>query len=203
MGRSSPRWPRNSSPATAPRDAAAHGLRGRRRQAVDLQLPARRPAAPSLRDARHFEERVARRRPGAGAMVPLDDLVPLGAAPVLRAVDAVFARCAAARRRGRPTASADAPCRSARGQAGLRRAVAAGPPADPEPRAAVGCRRSTRRAASRAAQRGWPRAIAATIARLARRGELLEPRGRADAPRRHHGAGAPAQRLRRAIWCAR
>ena len=59
------------------RDRVAHGLRGRRRQAVDLQLPARRPARLSSRMREHFagarrQRATAVARRAARHLVPLD-----------------------------------------------------------------------------------------------------------------------------------
>ena len=69
--------------------ASAHGLRGRRRQAVDLQLPARRSARPSLacasisrRASTAAQRALARGRRSTSRSAP--------PTPVLAAVDAVF-----------------------------------------------------------------------------------------------------------------
>ena len=64
-----------------------HGVRRRRRQAIDLQLSARRPAGLSAH-ARHFEQRVTAAQQ-EWRVLPLD-ISFRSTEPVLQAVDAIF-----------------------------------------------------------------------------------------------------------------
>ena len=90
------------------RDVPPHALRGRRREAVDLQLPGRRPAQLPAR-ARDLLE--ARGRGGAAAVAGASRSTARSARsqPCWHAVDAVFAAARGAQRRGRAGGDA-APC---------------------------------------------------------------------------------------------
>ena len=180
----------------------AHRLRGRRREAVDLQLPGRRPAKASPTMRRHFDQTLA--RPGRHSCGRAADQSRsarrrAGAGRGRRGVRRATRRG----RRGRSTAPAIEHRRRPRRPGRAGRALAAGDAGTrPEPPDPGRCRSTPRPAtaapsAAGAAHRRAHRRLARTAARC------CGSRGRADPRRRHHGAGAPAQRLRRASWCAR
>ncbi len=170
-------------------ERVAHRLRGRRCEAIDLQLSARRPARLCARCARHFEARVTAAKQ-AWRVVPLE-ISFRAAEPLLQAVDAVFR----ARRRGRwrrARRQRHPPCRGARRPGRARRAVAAGVARQDD--AGSGRRRRPAPPRGRAAHppgardRRDDRAVAG-----ARRAAGAARPG--AAARRCDGAGAPPQRL--------
>ena len=168
------------------RERSPHGIRGRRRQAVDLQLPGRRPGAHFCDMRAAFP---AAGRCGAPALVrgAARNLVPRQRAA------ARGGRCGVSQRRGGERGGArrraDPPHRVARtAMAGLS-SCGRRQPVPAEDAAGAPARRPAEPHTRLA------RAIAATIRHWLDSGEQLEARGRAIAPRRHHGAGTPAHRF--------
>ena len=194
MGRSSQRWPRNSSPATARATQIAHGLRGRRREAVDLQLPARRPGRVRAPCAAISQPRVraAEQAAGAGARWTSRSARPR---PCWTRSTRSSPRRGARRRRARRHGRSAMSRRAGAGRAG--RALAAGRrPTRRRSRRAWAAAADAPRAAARRAP-GSPRAIAdddRAAGSSAASGRAARPR---DPRRRRHGAGAPPHRLRR------
>ena len=104
-----------------------HRVRGRRRQAVDLQLPARRPDRLCRACGDHFQQRVVDAKQ-AWRPVPLD-ISFRSTEPVLRAVDAVFATP----RRGRGSARRRPTIRHVAARVGQAGLVELWPPASAAP----------------------------------------------------------------------
>ena len=173
-----------TAPATGP-----HRLRGRRRQAVDLQLSARRPARLS-RDAPAFPRAGQPTRGRTGAWCRWR----FRSAPPSRCCRRSM-RCSATRRRptgSRSTAARSAMSRRARARPGWSNCGRRCP-------AARGAARSAGAPAPAALE---PRtrlahAIAATIAGWLENGRAAGSARPPDPAGRHHGAGAAAQRVRR------
>ena len=185
--------PRNSSPARARSDRAAHHLRGRRRQAVDLRLPGRRPGELRRRCATVSPTRIqlAERSFERGAARPSRSARRRRCSTRSTAVFAAGRARDGVRRRRATSTHLPSRARIA-GRVELWPLVAA---------EKVESRRRLRLPRRR---RGAPTPPHQRLARLIaahRRGMIgtRAPRaqGRAAPRRRHHGAGAPAQRLRR------
>ena len=177
------------------REPDPHGLCGRRREAVDLQLSARRPAGLSPHAAA-FRGAGRPTPTRLGWMLPLD-ISFRSTEPVLQAVDAIFGRPAA--RDGVALDGAEIRHFAARaGHAGL---VELWPPVVPERR-----RRARSDEALPVTRTPRGRALCPARPRHRRHDRALARQRRAAggarppaAARRHHGAGAPSQRIRRRI----
>ena len=142
----------------------AHGLRGRRRQAVDLQLSARRPARLLATCGAHFQQRVAEAKQD-WRIVPLD-ISFRSTEPVLRGGRRRLSPARGAATGWRSTAPRSATSPPAAGQAGL---VELWPPSSGRARGRTRRRRIARRPQRVAEPHArLARAIAATINGLAR-----------------------------------
>ncbi len=187
--------PRNSLPARARASARARSSRSATPSSRSSAFSA--PTRASLRAMReHFDERMPRAERGLRRRSPLD-ISFRSTPPVLRrgrlrsSAQAEAARRRRARRRRRSATSPPRPAMP--GRVELWPPVSA---ADAEDRHAAG-RAPTRRAARRRTTR-LARAIAAHDHEPGSARRAAAPRdGRAAACRRHHGAGAAAQRVRR------
>ena len=171
------------------RRAQPHGVRGRRPQAVDLQLPARRSAQAARRCASDFQAAFAAPSRSSGGRPQC--LVPLDAGRARRG-RRVFAQAEAAHgvagRQRRPSCPAARTSRAGR-------ALAAGRAAEDEPtRPAWAPPVAPKGRRSRAPRLARP---SPRRQRLDRHGERRWRRRPVAARRRRHGAGAPAQRVRR------